>query len=57
MKVKGKIKPWCKFCFTKRKKGRLYNYCKVDPRHKHRTTGPWSAKFSTMMRPLEYDEI
>ena len=37
VKVRGKLKPWCKYCYTKKKKGRLYNFCKIDPRHKHRT--------------------
>ena len=57
VKVKGKIKPWCQYCFIKRRKGRLYNYCSVDPRHKHRTNGPWSVKFSSVLRPLEHNEV
>jgi ribosomal protein L36 len=37
VKVAGKLKPWCKHCYQKMKKGRMYNYCSIDPRHKHRT--------------------
>lgn len=37
MKLKSKITNHCKHCFTVQKKGRTYNYCRLDPRHKHRT--------------------
>mmetsp|Transcript_24345 Transcript_24345/g.48438 ORF Transcript_24345/g.48438 Transcript_24345/m.48438 type:complete len:103 (-) Transcript_24345:192-500(-) len=36
MKVRASVKRMCKECYTTRRKGRLYVYCKRNPKHKQR---------------------
>lgn len=36
MKVKASATKRCPHCFVVRRKGRLYVYCKRDPKHKQR---------------------
>ena len=34
MKSKSSVKKMCAHCYTARRKGRLYVYCKANPKHK-----------------------
>lgn len=36
MKVRASVKRLCEFCFTVRRRGKLFVYCKKTPRHKQR---------------------
>ncbi|CDO57661.1 similar to Saccharomyces cerevisiae YPL183W-A RTC6 Protein involved in translation [Geotrichum candidum] len=36
MKVKSSVKKFCKACYIVRRKGRVYVYCKTNPKHKQR---------------------
>ena len=36
MKVKSSVKKICKDCKIVKRKGRVYNICKKNPRHKQR---------------------
>ncbi|NXT88622.1 RM36 protein, partial [Anhinga rufa] len=36
LKTKTSLKRRCKDCFIVRRRGRLYVYCKANPRHKQR---------------------
>ena len=43
MKVKSSVKKRCEHCYTVRRDGVLYVYCKKNPRHKQRQ-GPGRGK-------------
>eukprot|EP00975_Prorocentrum_lima_P026303 5529291-Prorocentrum_lima.AAC.1 len=47
MRVKTAVRRICRHCFTVRRKGRLYVYCKDNPRHKQRQIGG-KKKYSTL---------
>jgi large subunit ribosomal protein L36 len=36
MKVQASVKKRCPGCYTVTRKGRVYVYCKKDPKHKQR---------------------
>jgi large subunit ribosomal protein L36 len=36
MKVRASVKKICEWCYFVRRKGRLYVYCKKNPKHKQR---------------------
>jgi ribosomal protein L36 len=36
MKVRSAVKKMCKDCYLVKRKGKLFCYCKTDPRHKQR---------------------
>ncbi len=36
MKVRASVKKRCKDCYVVRRKGRVYVYCKKNPKHKQR---------------------
>lgn len=36
MKVGASVKKYCSHCYIVRRKGRVYVYCKSDPKHKQR---------------------
>ena len=36
MKVRASVKRLCEFCYTVRRRGKLFVYCKKTPRHKQR---------------------
>lgn len=36
MKVRASVKKRCEWCYVVRRKGRLYIYCKKNPKHKQR---------------------
>ncbi|MDD3647368.1 MAG: 50S ribosomal protein L36 [Candidatus Dojkabacteria bacterium] len=36
MKVKSSVKKRCEHCYIARRKGRVYVYCKRNPKHKQR---------------------
>lgn len=59
MKVRSKIVRMCQHCFTVRKKGKAYVYCKSDPRHKQRQKFSFLASsiesnFATTMLAMRY---
>ncbi|MBN2100867.1 50S ribosomal protein L36 [Candidatus Dojkabacteria bacterium] len=36
MKVKASVKKRCEWCYVVRRKGKVYVYCKKNPKHKQR---------------------
>jgi ribosomal protein L36 len=59
MKVRSKIVRMCQHCFTVRKKGKAYVYCKSDPRHKQRQKFGFLAisiesNYATTMLAMRY---
>ncbi len=40
MKVKKEARKRCPYCYLIHKDGRVFNYCKVKPRHKHASIIP-----------------
>lgn len=53
MKVRASVKRLCEFCYTVRRRGKLFVYCKKTPRHKQRQWFSTEAAAEASSSPAE----